>query len=285
MATLHDLFELEQIERDRFRGISHDVGFRNLFGGHVLGQGLLAASRTVEEDRAAHSLHAYFLRPGDAQAPIDYRVDRTRDGRGFTCRHVLAIQHGQPILELLASFQLPEDGLDHQQPMPLEVPPPESLDPLDKVVESLGARLTENQREVLRRPRPVEIRLVDPQAKFTASPRPATKQLWLRAADPLPEDPRLHVAALVYASDFELLGTAMLPHGVSFLSEGVRAASLDHAVWLHRPFRADDWLLYCTDSPNAAGGRGLSRGHIYRRDGTLVASVAQEGLMRVPSAR
>lgn len=284
MVRLVDLFELEQIERNIFRGIGHDIGFRNLFGGHVLGQALLAASRTVEEDRRPHSLHAYFLRPGDAQTPIVYQVDRTRDGRGFTSRHVLAIQHGQPILELLCSFHVEEAGLDHQDPMPADVPPPEQLQSLPELAQEMADQLSERQRELFARPRPIEVRLVEPQAKFQPQPRPALKHVWFRATEPMPDDPRLHDAALVYASDFELLGTCMLPHGVSFVQDKVRAASLDHAVWLHRPFRADEWLLYCTDSPSAFGSRGLSRGKIYTREGALVASVVQEGLVRVRGA-
>ncbi len=280
LNKLLELFQLEQIEENIFRGVSHDLGFRSLFGGHVLGQALLAAAQTVEPDRHAHSLHAYFLRPGDAHMPIVYQVSRIRDGRGFTTRHVLAIQRGRPIFDMSCSFHIKESGFDHQDPMPLDVPPPESLKTEKEVLESVSHLIPERERYSLTRIRPVESRPVDPMAKVNPEPREPVKYVWFKAAGPMPDDPRLHTAVLAYASDFDLLGASMLPHGVSFMREDIMAASLDHALWIHRPFRVDEWLLYCMDSPSASGARGFTRGKIYTRDGVLVASVAQEGLVR-----
>lgn len=279
LTKLLELFQLEQIEQNIFRGVSYDLGFRALFGGQVLGQALMAAAQTVESDRQAHSMHAYFLRPGDARAPIVYQVQRIRDGRSFTTRHVLAIQHGRPIFDMSVSFQLPEEGFDHQDEMPQGIAPPETLKNLQQLYGS-NDKVPEKVREQMTRVRPVEVRPVNVVEKYNPQPREALKYVWFRAAGEVPEDVRLHQAVLAYASDFELLGTAMLPHGVSFVQDDILAASLDHSLWIHRPFRADDWLLYVMTSPNMNNARGLARGQIFSRDGKLVASVMQEGLVR-----
>ena len=280
LEALLQIFELEPIEEDIFRAVSYDLGFPNLFGGQVVGQALLAAARTVAPEREAHSLHAYFMRAGDAKAPVVYQVARPRDGRSFTTRHVTAVQHGRPIFEMSASFQIREQGYEHQIPMPEDVPPPEELKSHRELYEAKADRLPDRLRETLLCERPVEIRPARPIPEIKNEPREPIKQLWFRAAGPVPDDPQLHQAVLAYASDFELLGTSMLPHGVTFFEGKVQAASLDHALWIHRPFRVDDWLLYDTDSPNASNARGLNFGRIFSRDGTLVASVAQEGLVR-----
>jgi acyl-CoA thioesterase II len=280
LKKLVELFQLEQTEEDVYRGISLDLGFRTLFGGQVLGQALMAATRTVASERAAHSMHAYFLRPGDAKAPISYRVRRIRDGRGFSTRHVEAVQENRQIFDLLASFHTHEQGFEHQDPMPDDLLPPESLQSeqeryaarIDEIPEHLRTRLAEE--------RPIEIRHVDPYDKLDPEPRAPIKRLWIRAPGALPDDPALHRAILAYASDFEVLGTAMLPHAVSFVRADVLAASLDHALWIHRPFRIDEWLLYSLQSPAAVAGRGLVRGQVFTRDGLLVASTTQEGLIR-----
>lgn len=273
LKKLLQIFELEPIERNIFRGASHDLGLPNLFGGQVLGQALVAAARTVEAERPAHSCHAYFLRPGDAKSPVVYQVDCLRDGGSFTTRHVTAVQHGRPIFELSASFQLPERGFEHQDSLPEGVPPPEGLKTQQELYADRHGRLP----EPLAVARPVEIRPVLPGDE---EKQHARQRSWFRAVAKLPDDARLHQALLAYASDFELLATAMLPHGLSWINGNVFGASLDHALWLHRPFRIDDWLLYDIHSPNAGNGRGLSWGKIFSRDGKLVATVAQEGLMR-----
>ncbi|MBA1145944.1 acyl-CoA thioesterase II [Ectothiorhodospiraceae bacterium WFHF3C12] len=276
MNTLLEIFHLETIEQNIFRGVSYDLGFPNLFGGQVLGQALMAATQTVDPERIAHSCHAYFLRAGDAKAPIVYQVNRIRDGGTFNTRHIVAIQHGRPIFDMSASFQLPEDGFEHQEPAPPNVPEPETLKTQQELYADEDGRLP----EPLTIARPVEIRPVDPMDKRVPEKRPASRCNWLRATEPMPDDHRMHQALLAYASDFELLSTALLPHGASIMNGDVFAASLDHALWLHRPFRMDDWLLYEMESPNACNSRGLNFGRIYDREGTLVASVAQEGLVR-----
>lgn len=280
LEALLQIFELEPIEKDIFRAVSYDLGFPNLFGGQVVGQALLAAARTVDPAREAHSMHAYFMRAGDAKNPVVYQVARPRDGRSFSTRHVTAIQHGRPIFEMSASFQIREEGYEHQAPMPEDVPPPEDLKSHRELYEQEHDELPDRLRETLLCERPVEIRPARPIPGIKAKPREPIKQLWFRAAGPVPNDPQLHQAVLGYASDFELLGTSMLPHGVTFFEGKIQAASLDHALWIHRPFRVDDWLLYHSESPNASNARGLNFGRIYSRDGTLVASVAQEGLIR-----
>ncbi|BCR04713.1 acyl-CoA thioesterase II [Desulfuromonas versatilis] len=269
---------LERLEENLFRGESRDVGQKSVFGGQVLGQALMAAARTVE-GRQAHSLHGYFLLPGDPRAPIVYDVERIRDGRSFTTRRVVAIQHGRAIFNMAASFQIREQGVEHQAQMP-EVPGPEGLADKAELGRRAAERASGRVRRFLLQPRPIEFRPVAPDDPLEPEPRPPQRQLWLRAAAALPDDPALHQAVLAYASDFSLLGTAFLPHGLSFLQRQVQAASLDHAMWFHREFRLDDWLLYAMDSPSAGNARGLCRGSIFTRDGKLVASVAQEGLIR-----
>ncbi|HEX5515704.1 MAG TPA: acyl-CoA thioesterase II [Gammaproteobacteria bacterium] len=279
LTKLLELFQLEQIEQNIFRGVSFDLGFRALFGGQVLGQALMAANRTVEAERQAHSMHAYFLRAGDAKAPIVYQVTRTRDGRSFTTRHVLAIQHGQPIFDMSVSYQTQEDGFEHQDAMPTGIPEPETLKSFREIY-GAAEDVPDYVRDQMTRDRPVEVRPVNVIEKINPTPREALKYTWFRAAGEVPDDPRLHQAVLAYASDFELLGTSMLPHGVSFVQKEIQAASLDHALWIHRPFRVDEWLLYRMNSSNMSNARGLAHGQIFSRDGRLVASVMQEGLVR-----
>ena len=278
---LHQL-TLERLEDNLFRGQSRDLGGKSVFGGQVLGQALLAANQTIEE-RASHSLHGYFLRPGDPQAPIIYDVERIRDGRSFATRRVVAIQHGRAIFNATVSFQSAEDGFDHQLPMP-EVPGPEGLRSVIELRRQAAELLPAERREILTRDRPIELRPVQPADLFSPERREPRQQVWCRAIGTLPDSEALHRAVLAYASDFSLLMTAFLPHGLSFYQPDVIAASIDHAMWFHRPFRADEWLLYVMDSPSASFGRGLAHGSIFARDGRLVASVAQEGVMRRRSA-
>jgi acyl-CoA thioesterase-2 len=264
---------------DRFVGLSHDLGFRQVFGGQVLGQALAAASQTVDPGWPVHSLHAYFLRPGDPDRPILYDVDRVRDGRRFATRRVVARHEKDPIFILAGSFQLTEQGLEHQLPCP-SVPGPEGLQSDLERYRAVADRLPERVRALWTRERPIEIRLVDPPELFRPTRREPVKFAWIRAVHELPDDPLLQRALLAYASDFQLLGTALLPHGVTWLDPDLKVASLDHAMWFHRDARLDQWLLYAMDSPSASGARGLNRGSFFDRDGRLVATVAQEGLMR-----
>jgi acyl-CoA thioesterase-2 len=276
LADVLALLDLEPIEEDIFRGLSPAGRLQRVFGGQVLGQALAAAARTVESSRICHSLHAYFLRPGDPRVPILYEVDRSRDGRSFSARRVVAIQNGKQIFILAASFQTPEQGYEHQFPMP-DVPPPEALDDELEARRKNPALMPEMLREWLTRARPFETRpvIIDPPGD--RPPRPPFDNVWFRASGPVPD--ALAQALLAYASDASLLSTALLPHGKSIFSN-LQVASLDHAMWFHRPVRFDDWLLYAQDSPSASGARGFNRGAIFLRDGTLVASVAQEGLIR-----
>jgi acyl-CoA thioesterase II len=279
---LHDLLDhltLERLEEDRFQGESRSLGGKSVFGGQVLGQALLAADATVE-GRRAHSLHAYFLLAGDPNAPIVYEVERIRDGRSFATRRVVAVQHGRRIFNMAVSFQVAEEGLDHHLPMP-DVPGPEGLLSGPELYRQIADRLPEKRRESLIAERPIDLRPVQPRDLLNPERRPPQRQVWFRAAGALPDDPVLHQAMLAYASDFTLLGTALFPHGLSFFNPGVQALSLDHAMWFHRPFRMDEWLLYSMDSPSASAGRGLGRGSIFTRDGLLIASVAQEGVIRL----
>lgn len=279
-ADLLDLLDLEPLEVNIYRGSNRDVGTGRVFGGQVFAQALVAARRTVEGEREAHSVHGYFILPGDLTAPIVYFVDRLRDGNSFTTRRVTAIQHGQAIFNLSASFHVSEPGLEHQQEMP-EAVPPEELAPELSLIREMADRIPESLRPVLTQDRPIDFRPVVPNDPFRPEVRPATRQVWFRAIGPLPDDTLTHQAVLAYASDYGLLPTALGPHGVAFRTKGLQMASLDHSLWMHRPFRADEWLLYVMDSPAAAGARGFVRGSIYTRAGALVASVAQEGLMRV----
>ena len=273
------LLDLEPLEVNIYRGRNRDIGSRMVFGGQVLAQALVAARRTVEGPREAHSLHGYFILPGDLQAPIVYFVERLRDGKSFTTRRVTAIQHGHAMFEFAASFHVAEDGFTHQGGMP-DVPPPESLTPDIDLVRQMADRIPEALRPVLTQDRPIDFRQVEPANPFHPRARPPAQCVWLRANRPLPDETIIHQAVLAYASDYGLLGTAMLPHGVSFRSAGMQVASLDHSLWMHRPLRADHWLLYAMDSPAAAGARGFARGSFFSREGELVASVAQEGLVR-----
>jgi acyl-CoA thioesterase-2 len=276
LPDLLKILDLERIEDNLWRGESRDVGAPQVFGGQVLGQALVAASRTVD-GRQVHSLHAYFLRRGDLSVPIVFEVDRSRDGGSFTSRRVVAIQHGQPILTMSASFQVTEPGLDHQSPMP-EAPPPESLRDLAEVEAERIASMPQEFKGYFRQQRPFEFRAVSPDDHLTREKRPARKLIWFRVMGELPADQALHRCLLTYVSDYHLLPTATLPHGVNFLE--LQVASIDHAIWFHRDVRVDEWMLYAIESPSASGARGFSRGAIYARDGRLVASVAQEGLMR-----
>lgn len=271
------LLDLETIEVNIFRGMSPDVDVQRVFGGQVAGQALVAAARTVDAERHVHSLHAYFLRPGDPAVPILYEVDRIRDGRSFTTRRVVAIQHGRPIFNMSASFHVPEEGFDHQAPAPPDTPDPEGLpDFASRWREILG----DEHSDWFERPRPIDMRHVDGPPQARREPRPPHARVWLRADGRLPDDPVLHTCVVTYASDMTLLDTTLLPHGRSFVEQDVMMASLDHAMWFHRPFRADEWLLYAQDTPSASGGRGLARGLFFDRSGALVASVVQEGLIR-----
>ena len=277
--VLLSILDLEPLEHNLFRGRSPDIGWQRVFGGQVIGQALVAAARTVE-GRIAHSLHGYFLRPGDPAVPILYEVDRIRDGLSFTTRRVAAIQHGRPIFSMEVSFQVAEAGLDHQIAMPA-VPPPEEL-PSESDISSLyleGA--PESVRRYWERERPIELRPVDLRHYLGREALEPSQYVWVRATGRLPDDPEIHRCVLAYASDMTLLDTALFPHGRMVFDPDLQAASLDHAMWFHRPFRADDWLLYAEDSPSASGGRGFNRGSLFSRDGQLVASVAQEGLIRV----
>lgn len=279
LEDLINLLKLERIEDNIFRGESRDIGSAQVFGGQVLGQALSAAHHTVD-GRVAHSLHAYFLRRGDMAAPIIYEVDRARDGGSFSVRRVVAIQHGRQIFNLAASFQSPEKGLEHQAQMP-DVPGPDGLQDVTEVEPEVLEKVPEKMRRFLTAKRPFEVRPVRP-VNFDKPERlPPEKHIWIRAVDKLPDKYSLHQNLLAYVSDYELLGTSTLPHGVLYGRNMVQMASLDHALWFHRDVRVDDWLLYTFDSPNAAGARGFARGQFYTRDGVLVASVAQEGLFRV----
>ena len=276
LADLLKLLDLERLEDNLFRGQSRDIGAPQVFGGQVLGQALVAASRTVD-GRGVHSLHAYFLRRGDLNVPIIFEVDRSRDGGSFTSRRVVAIQHGQPILTMSASFQTVEPGLDHQSAMP-DTPAPETLPDLGEINAQLVGKVPEKVQSFFRQQRPFEFRAVNPPDFLNPVRRTPEKRVWFRVTGPVPEDQALHRCLLTYVSDYHLLDTATLPHGVSFME--LQMASIDHAVWFHRDLRIDDWLLYVTESPSASGARGFARGSIYSRDGVLVASVAQEGLIR-----
>jgi acyl-CoA thioesterase-2 len=277
LQQLLTLLDLEKIEENIFRGTSADHRMQRVFGGQVLGQALMAATHTVDQARLCHSFHAYFLRPGSPRQPILYQVDRSRDGHSFTARRVVAIQNGAPIFTLAASFQITEPGFDHQAPMP-EVLPPEALQDEQQVL-LRDPGLSPEIRAWVARERPFEIRAAVSRGLGDRPPRQPVDYLWLRARGTLPDDPAIHRATLAFVSDMTLLDTALLPHGKSIFSD-VQVASLDHAMWFHRPFRADEWLLYAQDSPSASGARGFNRGALFTRDGLLVASVAQEGLIR-----
>lgn len=279
IADLKELLDVEELDTDLYRGARQRGGRGRVFGGQVIAQALMAATRSTDAERRAHSLHAYFMRAGDEALPIVYRVERDFDGRSFSNRRVIASQRGEPILNMIASFQLPEEGMAHQDEMP-DAPPPEALETQNQFFERHRADLPERLVRWLTRPRAIEIRPVDPDPPMAPRPRSAIGRAWFRAAAPLGDDPAMHRAVLAYATDMTLLGTCLLPHGVNWIRDELRTTSLDHAVWLHEELRADEWLLYATDSPWAGQGRGFNRGRIFSRDGRLVASVAQEGLIR-----
>jgi len=280
IADLIKLLELEPLEVNLFRGESRDIGGAQVFGGQVLGQALSAASKTVEAGRLPHSLHAYFLRRGDFNAPIVYEVDRSRDGQSFSSRRVIAIQHGEQIFNMAASFQIVEEGFDHQIEMP-QVPPPESLPDTTQPLKELLDRLPQRVQRFANQPRPFEFRMVQPVDYLAPRKSAPSRQVWLKAVSAVPDDETLHRCLLAYVSDFYLLDTSTLPHGTTFLSNNIIMASIDHAMWFHRPLRVDDWLLYVLESPSASGARGFARASVFSRDGRLVASTAQEGLVRV----
>jgi acyl-CoA thioesterase-2 len=279
LEELIALLALEKLEEDLFRGQSQDLGWGTVFGGQVLGQALSAASQTVSPDRPVHSLHGYFLRPGDVSIPVVYEVDRIRDGGSFTTRRVVAIQRGKPIFNMSASFQIVEPGLEHQTPMP-NVPGPDGLMSERELAEKIAAKIPSPMREMATAQRPIESRPVAPSNPLKPDKRPPERQVWYRAMRALDDNPALHNALLAYASDFNFLTTALQPHGVSWLSPQMQVTSLDHAMWFHRPLRMDEWLLHVMESPWAGGARGLVRGHFYNQQGQLVASTVQEGLMR-----
>ncbi len=281
IQDLLTILDIEPLDVNLFRGRSPQVGWQRVFGGQVIGQALVAAVRTVEAARPPHSMHAYFLLPGDPKVPIIYDVDRMRDGKSFTTRRVTARQHGQPIFSMLASFHANEaDGLDHQATMP-DVPPPESLPSEAEVREKILPTMPDPVRRYYERERPVELRPVEFE-RYRGKKFPDGRfHVWIKSTGRLPDDPAIHQCVLAYTSDMGLLDTALVAHGRTLFEPQFMAASLDHALWLHRPFRADEWLLYAQDSPNLHGSRGFSRGLIFKRDGTLVASVAQEGLVRL----
>ncbi|MDX1563021.1 MAG: acyl-CoA thioesterase II [Gammaproteobacteria bacterium] len=279
LADLLHLLTLERIEDNIFRGESRDIGSSRVYGGQVLGQALRAASATVE-DRQVHSLHAYFLRAGDVEASIVYNVDRARDGRSFSNRRVTAIQHGKQIFNMTASFQKGEEGLEHQAKMP-DVPPPEDLPDLREMTEAVIDMIPEKMHRYYVHERPFEVRPVQPVALLSPETAEPYQQYWVKAVDRLPDDAETHRNLLAYVSDYQLVATSTLPHGIRFERDKLQLASLDHAMWFHRPFRLDDWLLYSMDSPNACSARGLARGQFFTREGTLVASTAQEGLIRL----
>ena len=280
LDRLLSLLDLEPLEDAYFRGQSQSYGAKRVFGGQVLAQAVIAAGRTVEPERRCHSLHAYFILPGDAAAPILYQVERLRDGGSFTTRRVTAIQHGRPIFNAALSFHRDEPGLDHAVPAP-EAPAPEAVTSEVELARALADKIPERFRASLTGERAIDYRPVDPIDPFDPEPTEAELEVWLKASGELPEDPLVHQAILAYASDYGLLGTALRPHARSVMDPRIMAASLDHAMWFHRPFRADGWLLYAMEGPNASGARAFTRGTVHDAEGRLVASVAQEGLVRL----
>jgi acyl-CoA thioesterase-2 len=279
VQSLLDILDLETLEQNLFRGRSPQDRWQRVFGGQVIGQALVAACRTVE-GRQPHSMHAYFLIGGDPKVPIIYEVDRIRDGKSFTTRRVVAIQHGQAIFTLMVSFHNDEPGLEHQMPMP-DVPPPEALPSEAQIKATILPSMPEAVQRYYKSERPIELRPVEYGRYLGKKSETGKFNVWIRTTGKLPDDPAIHQCVLAYASDMSLLDAALVPHGRSLFEKEFMGASLDHALWLHRPFRADDWLLYAQESPSMTGSRGFARGLIFTRDGTLVASVAQEGLVRI----
>ena len=283
LDQLLSILDLEPLEHNLYRGLSPQVGWQRVFGGQVIGQALVAANRTVE-GRRAHSLHAYFLRAGDPAVPIIYEVDRIRDGGSFSTRRVVAIQHGHAIFSMAASFHREEEGLQHQMKMP-DVPPPEDLPSEAELKAKFIDRVPEPVKAYWQRERPIEIRPVDFSRYFSRDKQTASQLVWIKATGSLGEDLALHQCVLAYASDFTLLDTALIAHGRFVFDPNLMLASLDHAIWFHEPFRADDWLLYAQDSPSSGSARAFCRGTLFARDGRLVASTAQEGLIRERKGR
>lgn len=283
LDQLLSILDLEPLEHNLYRGLSPQVGWQRVFGGQVIGQALVAANRTVE-GRKAHSLHAYFLRAGDPAVPIIYEVDRIRDGGSFSTRRVVAIQHGHAIFSMAASFHKEEDGLEHQMPMP-DVPPPEDLPSEAELKEELIGRVPEPVKAYWQHERPIEIRPVDVSRYFSRDQNDPSQLVWIKATGTLGDNLALHQCILAYASDFTLLDTALVAHGRFVFDPNLMLASLDHAVWFHEPFRADEWLLYAQDSPSSGAARAFCRGTLFTRDGRLVASTAQEGLVRERSPK
>ncbi len=281
LSELLDLLELETIEQGIYRGDSQDLGFGAVFGGQVIGQALSAARETVDSERAVHSFHSYFLLPGDPTRPIVYDVETIREGRSFVTRRVKAVQHGRPIFYMMASFQLDQPGLEHQGVEMPEVAGPEKLVSELEMARAYADRIPPGLREKLTCDKPIEVRPVEVRNPFAPRVEPPHRHVWFRAAGALPDEAQVHRYLLAYASDFNFLTTALQPHGRSLLEPAVKMATIDHAMWFHRPFRFDDWLLYAVDSPSGSGSRGLVRGQFFDQEGRLVASTIQEGLMRV----
>ena len=284
LDDLLSLLSLEQIEIGLFRGQSQDLGFGHVFGGQVMGQALSAAKQTVAAERKIHSLHSYFLRAGDEKLPIGYEVENMRDGGSFSARRVSAIQKGRPIFHMTCSFQEPEEGFNHQAIMP-QVPGPEGLLNQQELALTMRDKVPPSILEKFMADAPIEMRLVNPLHPFAPKETEPYRYVWMRANGPMPNDAHIHEYLLAYASDFNFLVTAAQPHGVSFLSPGVRMATIDHAMWFHRPINMGEWLLYSIDSPNASGGRGYVRGQFFNQQGELVASSTQEGLIRMVKGR
>ncbi|KQT52040.1 acyl-CoA thioesterase II [Aureimonas sp. Leaf454] len=284
VRKLLETLDLERIEENLFRGTSPDTSWQRVFGGQVVAQALVAAQRTVPIERGVHSLHSYFLRAGDPKVPIVYEVDRIRDGGSFTTRRVLAVQHGQAIFALSASFQVAEEGLDHQATMP-DVPTPDRLPGAEELRDTILAKAPEAVRRYWDRPRPVEFRPIAFEHYLTAEKLPPLQEIWVRVVSEIGDDPALNAAVLAYLSDMTLLDTALFAHGLSVFDPRIQAASLDHSMWFHRRPRVSDWLLYAQDSPSSTGARGLTRGSLFDLEGRLVASVAQEGLIRPRRAK
>ena len=280
LKKLIDILSLQKLETNIYQGENVDLGFKSVFGGQVLGQALMAASYTTQTDRMIHSLHAYFLRAGDTDEPIFYEVDLIRSGKSFSTRRVVAKQHGRAIFSMSASFHKKEVGLDHAATMPQNLADPNALISELDIAKSIKDKLPKPIQEKFIRERPIEIRPIDPIDLFAPSKKNAQKASWMKASDKLPDQPLLHAALLAYASDFGLISAALLPHGKSFIDPNIQLASLDHSMWFHRDFRMDEWLLYHMESPSASGSRGFNRGQIFSHDGRLIASTAQEGLMR-----
>ncbi|AXR06559.1 acyl-CoA thioesterase II [Salinimonas sediminis] len=279
-VKMSSLFELEPIEQGLFRGQSWDLGFRALFGGQVLGQALAAAYRTVEPDRVVHSFHTYFLLPGDAKKPVVYDVEVVRDGRSFSARRVKAIQDGKNIFYMTASFQVEQAGMSHQYADMPKVPDPTTLDSDVTFYEKNFERLSTGMQEALSYHKPIDIRTVDAADSFRAKAREPFRHVWLKAREPLADDLGLHQATLAYASDYHFLSTALQPHGIGVSDKGLRIATIDHAMWFHRPVNLNDWLLYAMESPFSGNSRGIVKGQIFNQQGELVASTMQEGMMR-----